>query len=81
MCLCFLIYPSVIVLQHFDKKPESDCFTSVFFDFSKNGIFKGYFDLFFDREEQFQNNFLHYKPCPLTSLSSRKSWEIFAKNF
>jgi hypothetical protein len=28
-------------------------FTGVFFfDFSKKGIFKGYFDLFFDKEEQ-----------------------------
>ena len=25
-----------------------------------------------------QKSALHYKPCPLTSLSSRKSWDIFA---
>ena len=49
-----------------------------FFDFSKKGIFKGYFDFFFDRERQSTKNLLHYKPCPLKSLSGRKSWEIFA---
>ena len=52
---------------------RANVFTSVFFDFSKKGIFKGYFDLFFDREEHSKNNFLHYKPCPLKSLSNRKS--------
>ena len=25
-----------------------------------------------------ENFFLHYKPCQLTSLSNRKSWEIYA---
>jgi hypothetical protein len=33
---------------------------------------------FFDREELLKKGVLHYKPCPLTSLSSRKNWEIFA---
>ena len=37
-----------------------------------------YFDLFFDREELLKKGVLHYKPCPLTSLSSRKNWDIFA---
>ena len=32
---------------------------------------------FFDREEQSKKYFLHYKPCLMTSLSSRKSWDIF----
>jgi hypothetical protein len=54
-------------------------FTGVFFfDLSKKGIFKGYFDLFFDREELLKKGVLHYKPCPLKSFLSRKSWEIFA---
>ncbi len=39
---------------------------------------QGFFGLFFDREEPSKKKFLHYKPCPLPSLSSRKSWEIFA---
>ncbi len=39
---------------------------------------KCFFDLFFGREEQSEKYFLHYKPCPMTSLSSRKSWDIFA---
>ena len=33
---------------------------------------------FFNREWQSKKNFLHYKPCLLASLLSRKSWEIFA---
>ena len=32
----------------------------------------------FYREEQSKKYFLHYKPCPMTSLSSRKSWDIYA---
>jgi len=39
---------------------------------------KCFFDQFFDREKQSKKYFLHYKPCPLTSLSSRKSLEKFA---
>jgi hypothetical protein len=39
---------------------------------------KCFFGLFFDREEQSKKDFLHYKPCPMTSLSSRKSWDLFA---
>ena len=90
----YLQYPEVPYVPMFFNLSVSNCsstfrwetwgqlFLQVFyFDFSKKGIFKGNFNLFFDREEQSQNNFLHYKPCPLTSLSSRKSWEIFAKNF
>ena len=38
---------------------------------------KWFFDLFFDRKGQSKKGVLHYKPCPLTSLSSRKSWDIF----
>ena len=45
---------------------------------------KFFFDLFFDREQQSKNYFLHYKPCLLTSLSSRKSCRdiciIYRKN-
>jgi hypothetical protein len=37
---------------------------------------KGFFDLFFDKKGQFKKGVLHHKPCPLTSLSSRKSWDI-----
>ena len=32
----------------------------------------------FRQRRAIQKNFLHYKPCLLTSLSSGKSWEIFA---
>jgi hypothetical protein len=49
-------------------------------DFPKKGIFKGFFGLFFDIEEQ-SKTFLNYKPFALTSISSRKSWEIFATEF
>ena len=79
MCPCGLICSSVVVIEHSEEKPEGNCsYRCFFFDFSKKGIFKGYFGLFFDREEPSKKNFLHYKPCPLPSLSSRKSWEIFA---
>jgi hypothetical protein len=37
---------------------------------------KWFFDLF--SIVQSKKYFLHYKPCPITSLSSRKSWKIFA---
>jgi hypothetical protein len=37
-----------------------------------------FFGLFFDRGELLKRYVVHYKPCPMTSLSSRKSWEIFA---
>ena len=47
--------------------------------FFKLALFSTLFcDLFFDREKQFKNYFLHYKPCTLTSLKSRKIWVIFA---
>jgi hypothetical protein len=36
------------------------------------------FGLIFDREELLKKDVVHYKPCPMTSLSSRKSWDIFA---
>ena len=39
---------------------------------------KCFFDLFFDREWQYKKFYLHYKPCLLMSLSSRKNWDIFA---
>ena len=39
---------------------------------------KSDFWLFFNREELLKKGVLHYKPCQLTSLSSRKSWDIFA---
>ena len=39
---------------------------------------KYFFALFLDREQQSKKYFLHYKPCPMTSLSSRKSWDILA---
>jgi hypothetical protein len=37
-----------------------------FFDFSKKGIFIGYLELFFDKEEQSKKYVLHYKPCKQT---------------
>ncbi len=60
MCPCFLIHPSVIVLYPLSFRSETweQMFLQVFFFvFSKKGIFKGYFYLFFDREEQSKKNF------------------------
>jgi hypothetical protein len=37
--------------------------------------------LLFDREELLKKGVLHYKPCPLTSLSSRKSWGKLKNRF
>ena len=39
---------------------------------------KWFFDLFFDRKGRSKKGVPHYKPCPLTSLSSGKSWDILA---
>jgi hypothetical protein len=69
---CVLIYSTGVARLDSAEKPER---TGVFLAFSKKGILKGYFDLFFDRDEQSKKNLLHYKPYPLKSLSRRKSWK------
>ena len=75
----YLQYPEVPYVPMFFNFSVSNCSSTFrretwaqlllqvfFFWFFKKGIFIGYFDLFFDREEQSRKNFLHYKPCPLT---------------
>jgi hypothetical protein len=39
---------------------------------------KWLFDLFFDWDRLLQKKFSHYIPCSQSSLSSRKSWNIYA---
>jgi hypothetical protein len=40
---------------------------------------KNDFMTYFSIEKSYsKNGVVHYKPCPLTSLSSRKSWDLFA---
>ena len=67
-------------MSNFKISFKNEKLDSIYWDIDHQSckVEKWFFDLFFEREMQYKKYFLHYKPCLLTSLSSRKSWDIFA---
>ena len=76
--MCFNLFNRSCSFR-FCRETWAQLFLQVFFFwFFEKRHFQRLLRPIFDRDEQSKKNFLHYKPCSLTSLSSRKSWEIFA---
>ena len=68
MCPYFLIFSLVITLLHSKEKPGRNCIYWCFF-FCKIRHFQKGLRAIFRQRRAIQILFLHYKPCPLTSLS------------